>query len=324
MAVKVDIISGFLGAGKTTLIKKLLEEKLSKEKLVIIENEFGEIGIDGTLLKKSGIEIKEINSGCICCSLVGEFERSLQEVIARFQPDRVIIEPSGIGKLSEVIRACSTPKIQELVRINMILTVVDIMQYELYVENFGEFYTDQILHAKTIIFSRTQNVPSEKVEEVARDVHRLNPEADLVTTPWDDLKGERIIQLAEGKIQGTWEPHGHPQGCACGDHHHDRCDHHHHAVSGPDFEVWNRETPRIFPEKELRQILHQLDQVPLVGRVLRGKGILQSGPRQWMQFDYVPGEVNICPTEPDYSGRFCIIGSNLNKKELTKLFQIMD
>ncbi|ATW27544.1 CobW family GTP-binding protein [Candidatus Formimonas warabiya] len=314
MGVKIDIISGFLGAGKTTLIKKLLEEELCREKPVIIENEFGEIGIDGTLLKKSGIEIKEINSGCICCSLVGEFERSIQEVLSRFKPSRIIIEPSGVGKLSEVIKACTSPRIKGLLVLNMVITVVDIQNYQLYLENFGEFFSNQIQHAKTLILSRTQDVSPEEVAAAVKSLHQWNDRAHIVTTPWAQLRAEQLIALAEGKDSLVPGPDPEYHGA-----------HHAHAAHGDKaFEVWSKETPKIFPEKELRRMLEKMDQVSLVGRVLRAKGIVQAGPEQWVQFDFVPREVNIRPVEPDYSGRLCIIGQNLNRKGLANLFQVMD
>lgn len=315
MAVKIDIISGFLGAGKTTLIKKLLEEKLRTEKPVIIENEFGEIGIDGTILKKSGIEIKEINSGCICCSLVGEFEKSIREVISQFQPQRVIIEPSGIGMLSEVIKACTSPRIKAQLSLNMVITVVDIQNFEMYLENFGEFFSNQIKHAKTIVLSRTQDAAPEQVESAVRSIRKLNSCANIVTTPWAQLQAEQLIALAEGK-DSLEHSHHHP-GCECEGHFHV-----HQGDKG--FEVWSKETPREFPEKELKRILKNLEDVSLVGRVLRGKGIVQTGHEQWVQFDLVPGEASVRRAEPDYSGRLCIIGQNLNRKGLADLFQVMD
>ncbi|MEL7565284.1 MAG: GTP-binding protein [Dehalobacterium sp.] len=315
MTIKIDIISGFLGAGKTTLIKRLLEDKLWAERPVIIENEFGEISIDGAILKKTGIEIKEINSGCICCSLVGEFEKSIQEVISRFQPSRIIIEPSGIGMLSEVIKACTSPRIKGQLSLNMVITVVDVQNFEVYLENFGQFFSNQIQHAKTIILSRTQDTASELVEGAVRSIQKINSCANIVTTPWMHLQAEQIIALAEGK-DSLVPGHDHG-GCACAGHFHVH-------KGDKEFEVWSKETPKIFPEKALKQALRKLDDVSLIGRVLRGKGIVQTGPEQWTQFDFVPGEVRIRPVDPDYSGQFCIIGQNLNRKRLAELFQVMD
>jgi G3E family GTPase len=197
MKTKVDIISGFLGAGKTTLIKKLLEEKLYCEKLVIIENEFGEIGIDGNILKNTGIEVKEINSGCICCTLVGDLEKAIVEVITKYKPDRIIIEPSGVGKLSDVIKACDTLKLKELITINILITVVDVLKYNIYISNFGEFFENQIKSAKTIILSRSQKIENKKLEDVANAIRKLNANANIITTSWENLNVELIIAVSE-------------------------------------------------------------------------------------------------------------------------------
>jgi len=340
MKIKVDIISGFLGAGKTTLIKKLLEEKLFSEKLVIIENEFGEIGIDGSLLKKSGIEVKELNSGCICCTLVGDFEKSIREVVEKFKPERIIIEPSGVGKLSEVLKACEATKLKEILQINMLITVVDVFKHELYLANFGEFFENQIKHARTIILSRIQKAPQEKLEKVVGSIRKLNGKANIVTTPWESLKAEQIVGVAEQDGAASLENQIkkvvlkrrlHSDSCKCGHehravHHHAGCgcghDHGHDHNADEIFEVWGAETPRKFVEAELRKLLEQLGNKKCYGTVLRGKGILQNPEGNWFQFDYVPDEIQTGKTAPDYSGRLCIIGSGLNRKELGKLFHI--
>ncbi|MDQ2087635.1 GTP-binding protein [Herbivorax sp. ANBcel31] len=339
MKVKVDIISGFLGAGKTTLIKKLLEEKLNTEKLVIIENEFGEIGIDGTLLKKSGIEIKEINSGCICCSLVGDFEKSISEVIEKFKPERIIIEPSGVGKLSEVIKACSSKNLEKLLEPNMTITVVDVNKYDMYITNFSEFYKNQIKNAKTVVLSRTQKVQLEKIEDAVASIRKINKEANIVTTPWDEIKADNIIAVAEKDMSISLEKkliepkkivlkkhvhgkscncnssknHSHNEGCGCGDNH----------SANEVFEVWGIETPRRFEKIQLDNILEDLKNEKIYGIILRGKGIIQSlKDKKWIEFDFVPGEYQFRDSDADYTGRVCFIGKNLNKIELEKLFGI--
>lgn len=200
---KIDIISGFLGAGKTTLIKKIIGHSFRSEKVVIIENEFGEIGIDGGLIKDSGFEIKEINSGCICCSLVGDFERSIEEIIIEINPDRIIIEPSGVGKLSEIIKACKTDKLRSSIQINMLLTVVDVERFNLYIENFGEFFEDQIKNGRTILLSRTQEASQEKIESVVREIQKINDRCNIVTTPWENLMIKDIVDLAEMKFSNA-------------------------------------------------------------------------------------------------------------------------
>ncbi|MBS4535252.1 GTP-binding protein [Clostridium sp. D2Q-14] len=332
---KIDIISGFLGSGKTTLIKKLLKEKLLKEKIVIIENEFGEIGIDGSLLKKSGIEIKELNSGCICCTLVGDFERSIREIIHKFKPERIIIEPSGVGKLSEVLKACETPELKDILHINMLITVVDVSKYEIYLPNFGEFFENQIKYARTIILSRTQKASHEKIDKVVSSIRKLNDKANIVTTPLESLKAEQIVAVSEQDTAVSLEKQIknvvldkrlHSDCCECGHvhkeiHHHAncRCGHEHHHSADEIFEVWGMETSKIFNEEELKSIITMLDNDDF-GFVLRGKGFLQVDNGAWVQFDYVPEEINMSKVDPDYTGRICIIGRNLNKNGLKKLF----
>ncbi len=343
MKTKIDIISGFLGAGKTTLIKKLLGESLRKEKLVIIENEFGEIGIDGALLKTSGIEIKEINSGCICCTLVGDFERSIGEVLEKFRPERIIIEPSGVGKLSEVIKACEAARLKDLLQINMLVTVVDVLKYDMYLANFGEFFENQIKHARTVILSRTQKVPQEKLERIVASLRKLNAKANIVTTPWESLKAGQIIGVAEQDAAAVLESQlaevkkvvlrrrVHGESCKCGkDHKHSHsheghscgCGHDHHHKADEVFEVWGVETPKIFDKEALGKVLDRLSRQDSYGTILRGKGVLQVGREQWLQFDYVPGEVRMAEANADYTGKICVIGTGLNKGELKRLFQI--
>ncbi len=342
MVIKVDIISGFLGAGKTTMIKKLLEEKLHSEKLVIIENEFGEIGIDGSILKNSGIEIKEINSGCICCTLVGDFGKAIEEVIAKYKPDRIVIEPSGVGKLSDIIKACDIPRLKDLLKINMLVTVVDVLKYQIYISNFGEFFENQIKHAKTVILSRTQKADEKKLESIVTSIRKLNSKANIVTTPWEVLKADQIIAIAEQDANVMLEnqmpvpkvvlkKHHHGDNCKCGHklnhapHHRDcecsRGEKHNHKADEV-FDVWGTETPKVFEEGYLKGLINQLGNDKTFGMVLRGKGILQVSKDQWVEFDYVPGEVQIKGTNTDYTGRICVIGSGLKKEELYRLFEL--
>lgn len=323
MKSKVDIISGFLGAGKTTLIKKMLEEKLHTEKVVIIENEFGEVGIDGSVLKNSGIEVREINSGCICCTLVGDFTRAIQEVIMKYTPDRIIIEPSGVGKLSDVIKACDTPKLQQMLTLNMLIAVVDALKYQMYKLNFGEFFENQINHAKTIILSRSQKVENKKLEAIAASIRESNPSANIITTPWEALPSAHIISVAEqdtsvSLVHQLTDTHVHHKDCKCGCHH----EHSHNHSASEVFDVWGVETPKIFEEKELNAKLKALENEKLFGAILRAKGILQLAQNKWVQFDYVPGEFDIKNTNANYTGSLCIIGKNLKKDELYNLFQV--
>ena len=233
---KIDIFSGFLGAGKTTLIKKLIKEGYQNEQLVLIENEFGEIGIDGGFLKEAGIKINEMNSGCICCSLVGDFRQALNKVLEEYHPDRIIIEPSGVGKLSDVINAVKTVANDEVV-LNSFITVADATKCKIYMKNFGEFYNNQIESASTIILSRTQNITDEKLQSDIELIRAHNSKAAIVTTPWDDLTGAQILAATEGKALLTVDD-VHPEEecddpeCECHHHHHDhdeeKHEHHHH------------------------------------------------------------------------------------------------
>ena len=233
---KIDIISGFLGAGKTTLIKKLMADAFEGEKLVLIENEFGEIGIDGGFLRESGVEITEMNSGCICCSLVGDFGEALKEVLEKYSPDRVIIEPSGVGKLSDVIKAVKNTG--DSVEINSTAVVVDASKCKMYMKNYGEFYKNQIEYAGTIILSRTQNVSEEKLDTCLKLIREENTEASIITTPWEDISGKTILEAMEKvnslekELMEEHEHHHHHhdgEECSCGHHHeHEEHEHHHH------------------------------------------------------------------------------------------------
>lgn len=316
---KIDIISGFLGAGKTTLIKKLVADAFQGEKLVIIENEFGEIGIDGGFLKESGIQITEMNSGCICCSLVGDFGNALKDVLERYSPDRVIIEPSGVGKLSDVIKAVKN--IGDDVKINSTATVVDASKCKMYMKNYGEFYNNQIESAGTIILSRTQNVSEEKLAKVLTMIKEKNDEASVITTPWDQIDGKKILDAME-KVntleKELLEEHHHHDGeCGCG-HHHEHG--HHHADDV--FTSWGVETAHKFTEEELKDIVSKLASDKSFGDVLRAKGIVASDEGEWFHFDLVPEETELRRGAADYTGRICVIGSNLNEDAIKELFHV--
>ena len=233
---RIDIISGFLGAGKTTLIKKLLGDALKGQQVVLIENEFGEIGIDGGFLKDAGIEIREMNSGCICCSLVGDFGAALKDVITKYHPDRIIIEPSGVGKLSDVIKAVDGVEKEAGVALNSATTVVDVMKCKMHLRNFGEFFENQVKSAGTIILSRTDKADTEKVEAAVKMLRELNPEAHIITTPVEVLGGKKVLDTMEGAIinleQVEEEEHHHHHHdhdeCCCGHDHDEEHEHHHH------------------------------------------------------------------------------------------------
>lgn len=314
MSVKIDIISGFLGAGKTTLIQKLLKQSFNGQKVVLIENEFGEIGIDGSILKQAGIQIREINSGCICCTLVGDFNLALKEVIQQYRPDRILIEPSGVGKLSDVMKACQKIAVKEDVQINLCIAVADALKYRMYSRNFSEFYNNQIENAKTVILSRTQKMDDKKLAEVVKEIHARNPNASVITTPWDELSGDSVLSVAEN---GMFPLIDQKELSNDDEHMHEHCHHHHNANEA--FDVWSVETPHVFQTGEIESFLQKL---PDYGTILRAKGIVELTNRTWLQFDFVPEEITSHGIEPDYTGRLCVIGKDLDKAGLTRLFGV--
>ena len=336
---KIDIISGFLGAGKTTLIKKLIAEAFQGQKVVLIENEFGEIGIDGGFLKESGIQINEMNSGCICCSLVGDFNAALKDVLSQYEPDRIIIEPSGVGKLSDVIKAVQRVVDGENVVLNSHITVADVKRAKMYIKNFGEFYKNQVEFASAIILSRTQDVKEDKLEKTIELIRTLNAHSPIVTTPWEEITGEQILAVMEGKNDFAEELLREAEICPeCGhhhhdhEHHHDHCgcehhDHHHHDHEGHHhadevFTSWGKETPKKYTEEQIRAILDKLSEEDSreYGIILRAKGIVPDENGKWLHFDLVPGEDEVRYGAAEYTGRICVIGSELKEEKLAELF----
>ena len=381
---KIDIVSGFLGAGKTTLIKKMVKEAYQGEKLVLIENEFGEISIDGGFLKESGVQISEMSSGCICCSLVGDFNKALKDVHQQFAPDRILIEPSGVGKLSDVIVAVeNTVKDVPDMKLNSFVTVADATKVKVYMKNFGEFYNNQIESAGTIILSRTQKLTQEKLEAAVALLREKNPNAAILTTPWDELDGKTILSAIEkvsladellARMQAEHAAdeaehhhhhdhdedddhdhcchhdheehdhchHDHDEDEHCHHHEHDHedhdehehhhhhhdgeeCDdphcgcHHHHHHADEVFTSWGVETVKVFTESELETILTALDSGDY-GAILRAKGIVHSEDGKWLHFDFVPEEHQVRFGAADYTGRLCVIGSQLKEDKLAELF----
>ena len=356
---KIDIISGFLGAGKTTLIKKLLSEAFAGEQVVLIENEFGEIGIDGGFLKESGIGIREMNSGCICCSLVGDFGKSLREVVDTYHPDRILIEPSGVGKLSDVIKAVQDVQEEIDAKLNSFTTVVDVTKCRIYRKNFGEFFSNQIEYAGAVILSRTDKAKPEKVEESVALLRELNDKAPFITTPIAQLPGKKILEtmeesksLEEELLSEVVCPecgHHHEDGECCGhDHHHERehdhghhhshehdhehhhehehdHEHHHHHDHGHHhaddvFTSWGRETIHTYTKEQIADILKSLEEDSSYGNILRAKGMVAGADGEWIYFDMVPGEHEVRVGAPEYTGRICVIGAEINEEKLSELF----
>ena len=346
---KIDIFSGFLGAGKTTLIKKLIKEAYSGEKLVLIENEFGEIGIDGGFLQDAGIEITEMNSGCICCSLVGDFSKALVKVLDEFHPDRVIIEPSGVGKLSDVIKAVKSVETEDAV-LNCFTTVADVNKCKMYMKNFGEFYNDQIANASCIVLSHTDVAKADKAERTVELIREHNATATIVTTPWDKLNGKDILAAMEKKdtLDSTLaeleeehkhhkhhhhEHHHHDEECHCHEHHehhhhdhgehcscgcHDHDHHHHHADEV--FTSFGCETTKKFTVEGITAILETFSEDDSFGMVLRAKGIVEGEDGEWIHFDYVPAEPNVRHGTPGVIGRLCVIGSGIDNDKIKEIF----
>ena len=381
---KIDIISGFLGAGKTTLIKKLIGEAFKGEQVVLIENEFGEIGIDGGFLKDAGVNITEMNQGCICCSLVGDFGEALHKVVTEYKPDRVIIEPSGVGKLSDVIKAIQKAGETGEIDLNSATTVVDVTKAKMYIKNFGEFFLNQIEACGTVVLSRTQNVDEAKLITAVDMIKEHNSEARIITTPWDDITGEIILDAMEhsSSIEDIMknfkydpavddeehhhhhhdhehdehehehhhhdhddhddhehEHHHHDHDDHDHEHHHDHdhehhehhydengvcsCGHHHHHHDADEvFTSWGKETAHKYSAEELKAILDKLsvEEDNEFGIILRAKGIVPDKDGNWQEFDLVPGEYEVRKGNPDYTGKLCVIGSELKEDKIAELF----
>ena len=391
---KIDIISGFLGAGKTTFIKKMIDEVFHGQKIVLIENEFGEVGIDGGFLKDSGIQISEMNSGCICCSLVGDFGKNLNEVITKYHPDRILIEPSGVGKLSDVMKSVIDVEKEQDVKLNALVTVVNSLKASKQMKAFGEFFNNQIEFATTVILSRTQNATPEQLEFCVKQIQNLNPKAAVITTDWDKISGEQILKAMEG--QDTLEMellaeerhakeaeehehehhhhdhdheehehhhdhdheehehhhdhdheehdhhdhdheehdhhdhdheehdhhHEHGENCTCGCHDHDH-EHHHHHHADDVFTSWGKETPHKYEKSVIENALKKFVDTEEYGVILRAKGMVESTDGSWIYFDMVSGEYELREGEPDYTGRLCVIGTDLKEDKLEELFELV-
>lgn len=343
---KVDIFSGFLGAGKTTLIKKLIAEAYAGEQLVLIENEFGEIGIDGGFLQDAGVNITEMNSGCICCSLVGDFGNALQKVLDQYHPDRILIEPSGVGKLSDVIRAVQNLHNAEI-HLESFTTVVDAKKCKMYQKNFGEFFNNQIEHASCLILSHTAGLAESKLEDCVQRLRALNTTAPIVTTDWEQLSGEQLLaamnqtETLDSALKNLLEEtehehehdhehehhhhdhdhdHDHGESCTCGCHDHDH-EHHHHHHADEVFTSWGMETAKTYTAEEIQTALEQLEDAEKYGMILRAKGIVAGADGKWIHFDYVPGTPDVRTGSASTTGRLCVIGSHIQEDALAALFR---
>ena len=336
--MKIDIYSGFLGAGKTTLIKKMIQEAYCGEKLVLIENEFGEIGIDGGFLQDAGINITEMNSGCICCSLVGDFGKALTQVIAEYHPDRIVIEPSGVGKLSDVVAAVEKVT-GNGVELGNTVAVVDAGKVKVYMKNFGEFYNNQVETAGTIILSRTDSIPQAKLDTAVALLREHNENAALVTTPWSQLTGKQLLEAMEGEhsLAKALEElehahhHHHEEGeCCCGHHHEEEhhhhghecgCGHHHDHHADEVFTSWGVETAKKFAAEDIHKALEALDSGDY-GMILRAKGIVAATDGTWIHFDYVPKEHDIRTGSAAVIGKLCVIGADMKEQAVAALFGV--
>ena len=306
--------------------------------MVLIENEFGEIGIDGGFLRDAGVEINEMNSGCICCSLVGDFGKALEKVLDQFHPDRILIEPSGVGKLSDIIQAVEDLDLDH-VKLNGFTTVVDAKKAKIYMKNFGEFYNNQVEHASSIILSHTAGMDEEKLEKVVELLREHNEHAVIITTDWDALDGKQILAAMERRdtieealhhLEEEQEhehhdhdhehhhDHDHDDHCCCG-HDHDHEGHHH---ADEVFDSIGIETTKKFTQEKIREVLGAIEDQHKYGFVLRAKGIVAGEDGQWIHFDYVPGEPDVRKGSAEVTGRICVIGTDIDEGRIRRLFQV--
>ena len=347
---EVDIISGFLGAGKTTFMKKLVAEAFANEKVVIVENEFGEIGIDSGFLKDTGIQVSEINGGCVCCTLVGDFTKNLHEVIRTYHPDRILVEPSGVAKLSDIEVSVLDVGKTEDIKIGALVTIVNALKAKKQMKAFGEFFRDQIEHATAVVLSRTQKMDQDKLEDVVKEIKALNDKAVVITTPWDDLSGKQILDAIMGKdnlevFELATKHHEEEEACHHHHHHdHDHEDHdehehehhhdadahehdhdhegheHHHHHADDIFTTWGRETPHRFTKETIENALKTLADSDDYGYIVRSKGIVPAEDGTWIYFDLVDGEYEIRTGDPDVTGKLVVIGTDVKEDKVEELF----
>lgn len=315
MGVKVDIVSGFLGAGKTTLIKRILDDAFKREKVAIIENEFGEISIDGEILKNRNIDIKEINSGCICCSLSGDFKDSIEDIIDEYDPDRIIVEPSGVAKLSDVLKGCKEIIGKESITINHIFAVIDISNLDMYKEEYKEFYIDQVINAKTIIFTRIDKCDDNKIEEAVEEIRKINSNASIVKVPLNIIDGLDILRIAEKDLNNIQEKKivkltaRSKKGAKAV------------RVGSKIFDSWGEETSKIFNINKIENIFTEIGITKECGNILRGKGFVELDSGRWIEFHYTPRQFQLKAAAKQDKGKIAIIGENIDKDKLQLLFR---
>ena len=344
---EVDIVSGFLGAGKTTFMKKLVAEAFQDEKVVIVENEFGEIGIDSGFLKDTGIQVSEINGGCVCCTLVGDFTKNLHEVIRTYHPDRILVEPSGVAKLSDIEVSVLDVGKTEDIKIGALVTIVNALKAKKQMKAFGEFFKDQIEHATAVVLSRTQKMDQDKLEDVVKEIKALNDKAVVITTPWDDLSGKQILDAIMGKDNlevfelatkhheeeeachhhhhhdhdhEDHDEHEHHHDADAHDHDHEGHEHHHHHHADDIFTTWGRETPHKFTKETIENALKTLADSDDYGYIVRSKGIVPAEDGTWIYFDLVDGEYEIRTGDPDVTGKLVVIGTDVKEDKVEELF----
>jgi G3E family GTPase len=344
---EVDLISGFLGAGKTTFMKKLVAEAFQDEKVVIVENEFGEIGIDSGFLKDTGIQVSEINGGCVCCTLVGDFTKNLHEVIRTYHPDRILVEPSGVAKLSDIEVSVLDVGKTEDIKIGALVTIVNALKAKKQMKAFGEFFKDQIEHATAVVLSRTQKMDQDKLEDVVKEIKALNDKAVVITTPWDDLSGKQILDAIMGKDNlevfelatkhheeeeachhhhhhdhdhEDHDEHEHHHDADAHDHDHEGHEHHHHHHADDIFTTWGRETPHKFTKEIIENALKTLADSDDYGYIVRSKGIVPAEDGTWIYFDLVDGEYEIRTGDPDVTGKLVVIGTDVKEDKVEELF----
>lgn len=317
MSVKIDIISGFLGAGKTTMIKKLLDEGVLEKQIAIIENEFGDINVDSHRLDNPGfsIEIKSISSGCICCTLAGEFNLAIKDLIEKHSPKRIIIEPTGVGKLSDILYTINKVKEYENIELNIVMTIVDASEFEDFIEVFGNFFTDQIRNATTIALSKTQLTDESKVNRVINSIREINYNGNIIATPWDKLEASHILEVAEPNKETVMNDDNKLNICCNG---HDECNFEDNSIQ-KQFEFCSLETMKKYNETNLNKILNTLND-NVYGEVYRAKGIVLNDKEEWVDFDFIPKKANIAKGNIDTIGKVIVIGRKLNKDAIKSLF----